>query len=434
VKVLRRPRVRIIPTGEEMVDVDAVGQSPPEAGRIIESNSTVLGKLVEANGGEFLRHHGIRDDAEEIARVIRQAAETDDAVLVIGGSSAGARGFTRTAIERAVEELVAPALHRMQGVRGCGRVSVAATPTRKITSKLGMEELVRVRLGRVGDNLVANPLSRGAGTITSITRADGIVRVGADLEGLHPDQEVVVELLRPLADIERNIVAVGSHDLCLDVIADLLHRQQTGLSLSSSHLGSLAGIMAVKGGRCHLAGSHLLDPEDGSYNTSYIAKHLAGVALRLVHLVERQQGLMLRKGNPRAIGGFEDLLRDEVTFINRQGGSGTRVLLDYELGRRGLFASDISGYETEEYTHMAVAVAVASGVADVGLGVLSAARALQLDFVPVTSERYDLIIPEVFFEGPSIQRLLEVIRSAEFARRVDELGGYDSARSGQVVR
>jgi putative molybdopterin biosynthesis protein len=474
VKVLRRPRVRVIPTGEEMVDVDAVGQSPPEAGRIIESNSTVLGKLVEAHGGEFLRHHGIRDDAEEIASTIRKAAETDDAVLVIGGSSAGARDFTRSAIERAggevlvhgvtmmpgkptllavvgetpvvgipgypvsaivaFEELVAPALQRMQGVRGCGRVTVAATPTRKIASKLGMEELVRVRLGRVGDNLVANPLSRGAGAITSITRADGIVRVAADLEGLHPDQEVVVELLRPLADIERNIVAVGSHDLCLDLIADLLHQQQTGLSLSSSHVGSLAGIMALKGGRCHLAGSHLLDPGDGSYNTSYIAKHLAGVPVRLVHLVERRQGLMLRKGNPRAIGGFEDLLRDEVTFINRQAGSGTRVLLDYELGRRGLSAGDISGYETEEYTHMAVAVAVASGVADVGLGVLSAARALQLDFVPVTSERYDLIIPEVFFEGPSIQRLLEVIRSAEFARRVDELGGYDCARSGQVVR
>jgi len=319
------------------------------------------------------------------------------------------------------------------GGAGEGRRIVAATPTRKIASKLGMEELVRVRLGKVGDNLVATPLPRGAGTVTSITQADGIIRVGADLEGVRPDQQVEVELLRPLAEIERNIVVVGSHDLSLDVIADLLHQQQTGLSLSSSHVGSLAGIMAIKNGRCHLAGSHLLNPEDGSYNTSYIKKYLGEVPVKLVNLVERQQGLMVCAGNPRKIKGFEDLTRRDITFINRQGGSGTRVLLDYELDERGISASGISGYETEEFTHMAVAVAVVSGAADAGLGVLSAARALGLDFIPVTSERYDLIIPEAFFENPPIQRLLEVIRSQEFARRVGELGGYSTQQTGQVL-
>jgi len=473
VAVMRKPRVLIIPTGGEMVNAEAVGKGGLPPGRIIESNSTVLGKLTEAHGGEYVRREGIRDDADAIAKAIGEAAATYDVVLVIGGSSAGARDFTRTAIERAggevlvhgvtvmpgkptllaavedkpvvgipgypvsaivaFEELVAPALDLMQGVVGGGRKVVAATPTRKIASKLGMEELVRVRLGKVGDNLVANPLPRGAGTVTSIVQADGIVRIGADLEGYRPDQEVAVELLRPLAEIERNIVAVGSHDLCLDVIADLLHEQQTGLSLSSSHVGSLAGIMAVKNGRCHLAGSHLLDPADGSYNTSYIKRHLAGVPVRLVNLVTREQGLMVLRGNPRAIGGFEDLTRDGITFINRQGGSGTRVLLDYELDRRGIPAGGIAGYETEEFTHMAVAVAVVSGAADVGLGVKSAARALDLDFIPVTKERYDLIVPEVFFTTLPLRRLLDVIRSPEFARRVGELGGYDTARTGQVT-
>jgi putative molybdopterin biosynthesis protein len=473
VAVLERPRVLIIPTGGEMVDAGTVAESGLEPGAIIESNSTVLGGLTEAHGGEYVRHRGIRDDADAIATAIGDAVTTYDMVLVIGGSSAGARDFTKTAIERAggevmvhgvtmmpgkptllaavgdkpvigipgypvsaivaFEELIAPALDLMQGVHGEGRKIVAATPTRKIASKLGMEELVRVRLGKVGDNLVANPLPRGAGTVTSITQADGIVRVGVDLEGLHPDREVDVELLRPLAEIERNIVAVGSHDLCLDVIADLLRKRQTGLSLSSSHVGSLAGIMAVKNGRCHLAGSHLLDPEDGSYNTSYIARHLAGVPVRLVNLVERQQGLMVCRGNPHAIAGFEDLARDEITFINRQGGSGTRVLLDYELDKRGIPASGVSGYRAEEYTHMAVAVAVVSGAADVGLGVLSAAKALELDFIPVTSERYDLIIPEEFFETLPIERLLEVIRSREFALRVGELGGYATEQTGQVI-
>lgn len=191
--------------------------------------------------------------------------------------------------------------------------------------------------------------------------------------------------------------------------------------------------MAIKRGRCHLAGSHLLDPEDGTYNTTYVAKHLQGVPVRLVNLVVRQQGLFVQRGNPRAIGGFEDLTRPDVTFINRQAGSGTRVLLDFELAKRGISAQRISGYETEEFTHMAIAVAVVSGAADVGLGVLSAARALELDFIPVTSERYDLIIPEAHWGSASVQSVLEVIRSEEFQRRVTALGGYDTAMTGQQM-
>jgi len=472
VPVLRRPRILIIPTGAEMVQPDAVAGAI-EPGQIIESSSTVLGTLAEARGAEYVRHPRVPDDVDGIAAALREGTAAYDLVLVIGGSSAGARDFTRAAIERAggevmvhgitvmpgkptllaavdgkpvvgipgypvsaivaFEELVAPALELAQRLPSCPRKTVLATPTRKVASKLGMEELVRVRLGKVGDNLVATPLPRGAGTITSMTQADGIIRIGADLEGVRPDEQVSVELLRPLAEIERNVVVVGSHDLCLDVIADLLRQQQTGLTLSSSHVGSLAGLMAIKQGRCHLAGSHLLDPSDGSYNTSAIATHLTGAPVRLVHLVERMQGLIVRPDNPRAIRGFEDLVRPDVTFINRQPGSGTRVLLDYELAKRGLSPSDISGYATEESTHMAVAVAVASGAADVGLGVLSAARALELDFVPVTSERYDLIVPEVFFASSAVQRLLEVIRSAEFARRATELGGYDTSLAGQCA-
>jgi putative molybdopterin biosynthesis protein len=321
----------------------------------------------------------------------------------------------------------------MRQVHAEGRRLVSATPTRKIASKLGMEELVRVRLGKVGDQLVATPLPRGAGTVTSITQADGIIRVGADLEGVRPDESVDVELLRPIEEVERHVVVVGSHDLCLDVIADLLHEQQSGLSLSSSHVGSLAGLMALKKGRCHLAGSHLLDPADGSYNTAYIKKHLAGVPVKLVRLVERQQGLMVRAGNPKKIQGFKDLVRDDVTFINRQGGSGTRVLLDYELEKLGIAKNEIAGYETEEFTHMAVAVAVVSGAADVGLGVLSAARALDLEFIPVTSEQYELVIAERYFETEPIQKLLAVIRSEAFAKRVGELGGYRTDQTGRVL-
>ncbi len=408
VVVWRRPRVLIVPTGGEMVDPADLGGEEPAPGTILESNSTMLGKLVEDRGGTWVRHEGVRDDVEAIARAVARGAEAFDLTLVLGGSSAGASDFTRAALERAggevlvhgvtvmpgkptllaavagkpvigvpgypvsamvaFEEFGAPALDRLVGVRGRPRETVAASPARKIASRLGLEELVRVRLGRVGDRYVAQALPRGAGTVTSLVRADGILRIGADREGVRPDEEVGVELLRPREEIERHVVAVGSHDLCLDVIDDLLRERRTGVTLSSTHVGSLAGLLAIRDGRCHLAGSHLLDPEDGSYNVGYLERYLAGVPVRLVHLVTREQGLIVAKGNPKGIRGFEDLARADVTFINRQGGSGTRVLLDYELGRRGIPAGEIAGYETEEYTHLAVAVAVKSGAADAGLG------------------------------------------------------------------
>jgi len=473
VPVHKRPRVLVIPTGAEMVEPEAARGQEIAAGTIIESNSTVLGKLIEQHGGEFVRHERMKDDAELIARAIDVGTRgTFDAVLVIGGSSAGARDFARAAIDRvgeilvhgvtimpgkptllaavndkpvvgipgypvsaivAFEEFVAPALARMLGVRPPARATVRARPTRKIASKLGMEELVRVRLGKVGDNLVATPLPRGAGTVTSLTQADGILRIGTDLEGVLPHEPASVELLRPLEDIEQNLVAVGSHDLCLDLLADLLRGRQAGVSLSSSHVGSLGGIMAIKNGLCHLAGSHLLDTTDGTYNTSYVARYLADIPVELVTLVDREQGLIVRPGNPSGIEGITDLVRSGITFVNRQGGSGTRVLLDYQLEKLGIAADAIAGYETEEFTHMAVAVAVLSGAADVGLGILGAARALGLDFVPVVSERYDLIIPRAHFDSPGIQLLLDVIRSDEFRARVDALGGYSTARTGQLM-
>ncbi len=473
VSVRKKPRVLVIPTGAEMVDPEAASGRKLAPGTIIESNSTVLGKLVEANGGVYLRHERIHDDPALIGRAIEQGTEGEfDAVLVIGGSSAGARDFARAAIEQvgeifvhgvtimpgkptllaaanekpvvgipgypvsaivAFEEFVAPALARILGVRAPARATTTARPTRKIASKLGMEELVRVRLGRVGKNLVATPLPRGAGTVTSLTQADGILRIGTDLEGVPPHEPATVELLRPLDEIEQNLVAVGSHDLCLDVLADLLRARQAGVSLSSSHVGSLGGIMAIKNGLCHLAGSHLLDTSDGSYNTSYVARYLGDTPVKLVTLVDREQGLMVRPGNPKKITGIADLARDDIRFVNRQGGSGTRVLLDYELDKLGISAEAIGGYEVEEFTHMAVAVAVLSGTADVGLGILGAARALGLEFVPVVSERYDLIIPGAHFESPAIQLLLEAIRSDDFRTRVDDIGGYSTARTGQLV-
>ena len=315
--------------------------------------------------------------------------------------------------------------------------TVRVEPTRKLASKLGVEEFLRVKLGEVSGRIVATPLPRGAGCITSITEADGIIRIPDHVEGIGDQEPAVAELLRPLSAIANTVVIVGSHDNSLDVLANLLRAGNSGLTLSSSHVGSMGGLMAVKKGMCHLAGSHLLDTEDGSYNVSYLKKYLPELMsenqLRLVHLVYRQQGLIVPRGNPKRITGIADLCREDVTMINRQQGSGTRILLDYRLRESGLEPARIKGYQNEEFTHMSVAVAVLSGSADAGMGIYAAARALDLDFIPVVTEQYDLVIPQKFFESPNVQALMEVIRSAEFRSQVEALGGYSTRQTGEIL-
>lgn len=290
-----------------------------------------------------------------------------------------------------------------------------------------------MHLGRVGDQVVALPLKRGAGTITSMTRADGILRIPAQSDGREPGDELEAELLRPRAAMEKTLVVVGSHDITLDLIADRLPRQAPGLRLSASNVGSLAGLLALRDGRSHLGGTHLLDPDTGAYNVADVKRYLPDLPVRLVTLAHRDQGLLVPKGNPRGIRGLADLARDGATFVNRQAGSGTRVLLDFELERAGLSPDDIAGYDQEEFTHMAVAVQVAAGGADAGLGILAAAKALGLDFVPVATERYDLCIPEAFFDDPRIQALLGVLADSDFRAAVEALGGYHVEQMGRIA-
>ncbi len=477
VPVRRRPRVLIVPTGSELVDWQQDGLSHLAPGRVIESNSYVLGKLVEACGGRYVKHAKVYDDLQTIQTVVDEGVAGDaDIVLIIGGSSAGSEDYARQVIAElgdvlvhgvtmmpgkpvlignirgkpvfgipgypvsaiiAFEQFVRPLIYGWQGQPDAVRQTAEVEPTRKIASKLGVEEFLRVKLGKVGGRLVATPLPRGAGTITSITEADGIIRIPNHVEGIKDRETVPAELLRPLASVDDTIVIVGSHDNTLDVLADRLRAGSRRVKLSSSHVGSMGGLMAIKKGMCHLAGSHLLDTENGTYNISYIDRYLpelsAGNAIRLVNLVFREQGLIVPAGNPKKILGIEDLARPDVTLINRQGGSGTRILLDYRLRQLGMDPAAINGYTAEEFTHMAVAVAVLSGSADVGLGIYAAARALNLDFVPVVTEQYDLVIPQEYFDTPNMQLLLDTIRTAEFKQQVHDLGGYSTEKTGDVI-
>ncbi|MGH7928435.1 MAG: substrate-binding domain-containing protein, partial [Candidatus Binatia bacterium] len=300
-------------------------------------------------------------------------------------------------------------------------------------SHLGVEELVRVTLGRVENKLVAVPLRRGAGVITTMVQADGLMRIPSLTEGINAGEEMEIELLRPAEEIERAILCAGSHDLSIDILGNELKRRHPGFKVAASNVGSMGALLSLQRREAHIGGTHLLDPETGNYNIPDIKRLIPNTPAVLVHLVRRQQGLLVQKGNPKKIGALKDLARQDVTFVNRQSGSGTRVLLDYELHKLQLDPARIRGYEREEFTHMAVAVAVASGLADVGLGVQSAAHALDLDFISVGEEQYDLLILRSFYESDNGAKLMEVIRSPAFRQAVEALGGYDAGRSGEVI-
>lgn len=477
VSVKERPRVFIIPTGTELVDWRLIDREALRPGQVLETNSYVMGALTEATGGCYTRHDMLIDDLEQIKQAASAAIEADfHIVLIIGGSSAGSEDYAKDVISDlgavlvhgvtimpgkpviigdvdskpvigipgypvsaiiAFEEFVSPVICRMLGKPDPERPTATVEPTKKIASKLGTEEFLRVKLGAVGNKIVATPLPRGAGCITSITEADGIIRIPNHIEGLKEFEPVEAELLRPLSSVKNTIVVVGSHDMTLDILADQIKVVHSRLTLSSSHVGSLGGLMAIKKGVCHVAGTHLLDTDSGIYNLSYIKKYLSDDSppggVRLVQLVFRDQGLIVAPGNPKKIKGIEDLIRDDIIFINRQAGSGTRILLDYRIKELGLNPAEINGYETDEFTHMSVAVAVLSGSVDVGLGIYAAAKSLGLDFIPVVTERYDLVIPQMFFETENIRIFLETIHSPEFKKRVEALGGYSTRQTGVII-
>jgi len=466
--VLRKPRVIIIPTGSELVEP---GKTPGK-GEIIDSNSSLFTALVEEWGGEAVIYPVTEDDYYKISETVLKASEEADLVLISAGSSAGGEDYTSRVVEEqgelfvhgvairpgkpvvlgrvkeaaiagipgypvsaylAMDLFVKPLLHLWLGQQPAHKPVMDAIISRKVVSSLKDEEYLRVVAGNVEGKNTAVPLQRGAGVLSSVLKADGWVRIPQSVEGLEAGTSVQIMLNKTPEEVYRNILCAGSHDLCLDILHNSLCRLQPGLSLKSAHLGSVGGIMSIKRKEAHLAPIHLLDPESGIYNIPYIKRYLPNQDLVLLHLLYREQGLILPQGNPQNIDSIEDLTREGLQFINRQKGAGTRILLDYELDRKGINKDDITGYHREEYNHLAVAAAVASGSAGAGLGILAAARAYQLDFVPLAKESYEIIIPRAILDQEGISRLLEVISSAEFAREVEKMGGYDLRHRGKVV-
>lgn len=469
VMVRKKPRVAVIPTGTELVEPG----SNLKKGDIIDFNSTMLSAMATEYGAHTARKPIVKDNADLLRKTILDALGESDLVVINAGSSAGREDFTADVIAELGEVLVhgvaikpgkpvilaivkgkpvigipgypvsaaltfnlfvKPLIYSLRGLSSPGPDTIKARLSRQVASSLGAEEFIRVKLGSVSGNLIATPVTRGAGALMSLVRADGVIRVPAQSEGIAAGHAVTVELLRAAREIENTIVCIGSHDNALDVLGNYLKKKHPEYSLSSAHVGSMGGLLALKRGEAHLAGTHLLDEVTGEYNVSAIKKYIPDKKIVLVNLVYRTQGFIVPKGNPKGIKGFADLCRKDVVFVNRQAGAGTRLLTDLYLKKLHIDPNTVNGYYHEEFTHMAVAAAVLSAAADTGLAVLSAAQALGLDFVPVARERYDLAVPREFYNLPMMQALIGIIREdKEFRERIISMGGYEVSEMGRVI-
>ena len=462
-KVYKKPQVGIIPTGTEIVD--EIGNL--KVGNITDSNSRVFEALVKENGGIPNRYSPQKDDYEILKKAVLKGIEENDFLLIGAGSSAGSKDYTSKIIKElgevvihgvalkpgkptilgiikgkpvigipgypvsaylVFETFVKPLILNIIGLKEEKDLFIKAIISKKVTSSLKNKELLRVNLGYVKDKLIATPLSGGAGVTMSLVKADGIAVIPQVLEGVEAGNTIDVKLLKPLREIQETIVSIGSHDIILDILGDMM-------KITSGHVGSMGGILAMKRGECHISPIHLLDLETGKYNKSYVKKYFPEGNMAIIKGVKRHQGFIVEKKNKKNIKGFTDLLREDVVYVNRQRGAGTRILLDYHLAKEAIDSSDVKGYDREMTTHMAVATAIKTGSATTGLGIYSAAKALDLDFINIAFEDYDFLVSQDLLEDKKVVEFIEILKSEEFKERVTTPGGYgleDNWRIGRV--
>ncbi len=457
VKVVKKPLVGIIPTGDEIVSP----KSNPEKGEIIEFNSTIFSAMLSEWKAESKVYDIVKDKKELLRNAIEKAKNECDAVLVLAGSSAGRDDYTSTIISElgevlfhgiaikpgkpavlgsldnvpvvgipgypvsgivVMDEIVKEIIASYYKVEPRKREKVEAILGKRVVSSLKYREYVRVTLGKTEKGFVAVPLSRGAGVITSFTKADGILTVPQNSEGFDAGDTVEIELLKSRETVEKSLIVTGSHDPLIDEISDMMNERCYGFRMSSSHVGSMGAISALKNGQAHLGCIHLLDTQSGKYNESYVQKYFPEGGVKLIKGVGRIQGLMVKKGNPLGIESFKDITKGR--YVNRQLGSGTRILCDYLISKNKMSKSEIEGYRNEEFTHTGVAALIAAGNADCGLGIYSAAKMYDLDFIEICTEEYDVLIDEKAFESEKVQKFLEILRSDELKERLTEMGGY----------
>lgn len=467
INVYKKPVVALIPTGSEIIEAG----SPKQQGKVFDSNTRVFEALLQQYGATSVRFGIIKDEPDALLAAFKEGAQKADVLVVNAGSSAGTKDFTAWILKQEgkiyahgvaikpgkpvmfgeifgkpfigipgypvsayltfdifVQELVMA----MQRKTLKKAATVKAILSRRLVSSIKHIEFVRMKLGMVDGKVICSPLSRGAGSSMSLSRADGILIVPKNLEGIEAGESVEIRLSKPIENIASTLVAIGSHDLILDVLGNLLHKQNRNSGISSAHVGSMGGIMALKRREAHFAPIHLLDEETGEYNLSYIEKYLGTVGFSLIKGVQRVQGLMVKKGNPLDIKSIHDIFEKKASYVNRQRGAGTRLLFDFMLKKEGITEDGIMGYNREMTTHMAVAAAVAGGNGDVGMGVESAANIMGLDFIPLGVEDYDFAIPTEYLGMEEVKALLEVMKSEEFKLELEKLRGYLIKNPGEI--
>jgi len=468
VEVIRKPLVGIIPTGDEIIPPC----TDPRPGDILEFNGSIFSAMVRRWGAEARVYPIVPDKYDQIKAMVEKAVSECDLVILNAGSSAGREDFSARVIREVgevlyhgiamkpgkpailgcrsetpilgvpgypvsgiivIEQLLKPLIDHWLKVPAQKNQYAKAILTRPVVSGLKYEEFVRVRMGYVGDKLMASPLSRGSGVVSSFMKADGILEVPQGLEGYDAGSEVEIRLLSPVEKLKNTVVVIGSHDPLLDELGDMLHVADDDVYMSSSHVGSMGGIMAVRRGEAHAAGCHLLDTATGAYNLAFIRKYFPKGGVKLISCVGRQQGLMVAKGNPLNIRQFSDIAKEGIRYVNRQKGSGTRILTDYLCKQENLNTDAIYGYDREELTHTSVAVQIASGSADAGMGIYSAAKLYDLDFIPICIEEYDLIIPDHAWDTPQVQQLIATLKSDAFREKILSLGGYTVEDPGRII-
>ncbi|PLR96572.1 molybdopterin biosynthesis protein [Bacillus sp. T33-2] len=468
VPVAKKPAVTIIPTGNELVSADASLSS----GRIIEFNGTVFAGFITEWGGEPILHDIVKDEPDKLKEALLKAVETSDIVVVNAGSSAGSKDFTVHIINElgtvfthgvatrpgkpvvlgkvknkiivgvpgypvsaylALEWFVRPLICKYLQIPEPKRQTLQVKLGRRIVSTMGAEDFVRMNIGYVDGQFVANPLTRAAGVTMSLVRADGLLVVPPDELGYEQGDIVKVELLKPVEEIKNAVVFSGSHDLTIDLLSSFLKQQRTEMKIVSSHVGSMAGLMAIRKGEAHVAGIHLLDPETKQYNITYVKKLLASQDVILHPFLKRKQGFMVPEGNPLGITSVSDLAVKNLDYTNRQKGAGTRILFDLLLEEAGLSPESINGYEREMFSHLSVAAEVKGNRRGAGLGIYPAAKAMNLEFIPVADESYDLLMSKAFFESEKGKWLIAAIQSPAFQAEVEKIGGYTVASAGEPI-
>lgn len=462
--------VGIIPTGTEIVEIG----TEMAQGDILDANSRMFASMVLESGGLPLRYPIVPDNRSALREALLKAVAENEMVVINAGSSAGSEDYTVGLIRElgevwvhgidikpgkptilgainnkpvigipgypvsaymAFKHFIVPILkrdsHQTSEAHFCSQSAVQvpqntieATLTRRVVSSLKHKEFIRVQVGFVDGRIIATPLNRGAGATMSLVKANGILTVPKEVEGIEADAKVVVELYKKQDQIKTTLVSIGSHDLLMDWVSDLFEIGKTGHHLMSAHVGSLGGIMAIKKNEAHLAPIHLLDPETGVYNETYIRKYFQMEPMVLVKGIKRLQGYYTR-GDIHLENGFKSIIENQYRFINRQKGSGTRLLTDYLMKEAQISSEKILGYETELLTHTGVALAVKSMNADVGIGVETVARQMGLCYMPIAKEDYDFLIPKKHLETDLVKKFLELLQSDAFKERLTAAGGYE---------